>query len=59
MGRHVGASVGSDVYDHASAGWSQWTLVEVKVAIQAGVGGELGLAPRGAEEVEGDAGLGH
>jgi hypothetical protein len=46
MGCHIGSLLGGDVYYDLGARWSERTLVEVEVAIEAGIGGELGLATR-------------
>jgi hypothetical protein len=45
MGCHVGSQFGRGVYDDASAGRGQWGLVEVETAVEAVIGGEIGLAP--------------
>ncbi len=44
VGCHVALLAGGDVDDNPSAGRCKWTLVEVKVAVEAGMGGEAGLA---------------
>ena len=39
------------------AGWGEWCFVEVKVAVDLGVGRELGVHSRCAKEIKSDAAL--
>jgi hypothetical protein len=45
MRGHVGSLVWCDVCDHTRAGRRKWRLVEIEVAIEAGIGRQFGLAP--------------
>ncbi len=58
-GCHVGAFIRGDVDDNAGARWCKGTPVEVKDAVEARIGGEPGLAARGAKEVQRDVSLWH
>jgi hypothetical protein len=59
VGSHAWALVGREVDNYASARWGERASIEIKVAVETGVGGEFWLASRGTEEIEGDVGLWH
>lgn len=59
VGCHAGPSVRCDVDDNTGARRGEGALVEIEIAVEAGVGGELGLAARGTEEIQSDVSLGH
>ena len=59
MGSHVGTLVGCNMDDDSSARRGQGRLVEIKGAVEAGVGGQFGLAARGTEQVQSELCLGH
>ncbi len=56
---HVRAFIRGRVDDNAGARWCKGTPVEVKDAMEARIGGEPGLAARGAKEVQRDVSLWH
>ena len=56
---HVGALVQCYVDDYSGAWRGYGHFVVIEVAEETGVGQELGLAPRGAKEIEREVGLGH
>ena len=53
----AGAFVRFDVFDRPCAGWCEGGAVEVEGTMELGVGGEFGVDPGRAKEVEGDRGL--
>lgn len=59
MGCHVGALIGRDVDHNASAGRGEGAAVEVKISIEASVGGEPGLPAGGTQKVECEVSLRH
>jgi len=46
------------VGDDATAWWTERCAVEIEGTVDLGVGGELGVDTRAAQEVQGDLGLG-
>ena len=54
-----GAVFGADVGEDFGAGWGKWRPVEVKLAVELCIGGEVGVDARGAEEIQGDYCLGN
>jgi tetrahydromethanopterin S-methyltransferase subunit H len=56
---HVGALVGGDMHNEASAWRGKRTPVEIEKTVDAGVGRKLGLLVRGAKEIKCDVGLRH